>query len=394
MKNFLENYKFLTIVLIATFFGLASGFVGQMVARVYLFENTFDVPFFTQIDFRGNNNGSSGIIIRNPKKVVIEQNEKVDEIVNSVSSSIIGIYKKSLVANNNIEKNVKGDFDLNNYYKNSDRVGEAFVMTSDGWLISNFTPVEKEVLVSTTSRELSKKVTDEFIVISNEKKIYNISSIVVSEEYKYSFWKIDSKDLPVKEIARGDDIKSGQLLIGIDIKGRVELANVKDIVDNNETLIKSTDGYYQDLILSASPSKGFFYFNLAGGVVGFSENQERLVLIESYAPAIDYLSMKEKIGKTVFGVNYIPMVDLVATGNEAVSKGAIIYKNEKGIGVVKNSIADKAGLKMGDIITSVNNVEINKNNDLAYILSFYRIGDSLDIEYVRNGESAMVEIKI
>jgi len=62
----------------------------------------------------------------------------------------------------------------------------------------------------------------------------------------------------------------------------------------------------------------------------------------------------------------------------------LIYKNLDGIGVIKGSPAALAGLKERDIITHIDNIEINKDNDLKQVLQNYLAGDKIIIRYIRN----------
>jgi len=74
------------------------------------------------------------------------------------------------------------------------------------------------------------------------------------------------------------------------------------------------------------------------------------------------------------------------------AKGAELRASDLVPAIIKNSPADKAGLKAGDIITRINSQEINADNDLAVILSSYSPGDSIILDYLRQGNNLQVEI--
>ncbi len=56
------------------------------------------------------------------------------------------------------------------------------------------------------------------------------------------------------------------------------------------------------------------------------------------------------------------------------------------------SILVLSGLKAGDIITRLNGVELNSENNLSALLSAYNPGDSVTVNYLRNGVSAETEV--
>ena len=62
--------------------------------------------------------------------------------------------------------------------------------------------------------------------------------------------------------------------------------------------------------------------------------------------------------------------------------------------VVKNSPAEKVGIKTGDIIKKVNNEEVNSPEELQNKIGNIEIGKEANIEIVRNGETISFVVKI
>ena len=58
--------------------------------------------------------------------------------------------------------------------------------------------------------------------------------------------------------------------------------------------------------------------------------------------------------------------------------------------VVENSPADKAGLRVGDVITAVNGQPVKSNSELRNAIGLLRVGDRLDIGLVRDGKPMRV----
>lgn len=62
--------------------------------------------------------------------------------------------------------------------------------------------------------------------------------------------------------------------------------------------------------------------------------------------------------------------------------------------VVKDSPAEKAGLKVGDVILSVQGVRVDSPDSLGYRLMTTGIGNSLVLEYFRDGKNLKTEITV
>ncbi|PIU78772.1 MAG: hypothetical protein COS72_01855 [Candidatus Moranbacteria bacterium CG06_land_8_20_14_3_00_43_56] len=82
----------------------------------------------------------------------------------------------------------------------------------------------------------------------------------------------------------------------------------------------------------------------------------------------------------------------LADGRE-IEKGALVYSPglQQGLAVLSGSAAEKAGIRIMDIILSVNGEEINPSQNLAYLVSKYKPRDGIDLKVVR--DSREIEIK-
>src|SRR5256884_8708928 len=58
--------------------------------------------------------------------------------------------------------------------------------------------------------------------------------------------------------------------------------------------------------------------------------------------------------------------------------------------VVEGSPADKAGIRTGDVITSVNGQTVKSNSELRNTIGLLRVGDKIDIGLERDGKPVRV----
>lgn len=76
--------------------------------------------------------------------------------------------------------------------------------------------------------------------------------------------------------------------------------------------------------------------------------------------------------------------ELASAFNLNGAKGAVVTQ------VILNSPAEKAGLQVGDIITSVNGSDIKNANDVVNAVGFIRVDSKANISIIRNGKSSTI----
>lgn len=59
--------------------------------------------------------------------------------------------------------------------------------------------------------------------------------------------------------------------------------------------------------------------------------------------------------------------------------------------VTPNGPADKAGITKGDVITKINNVQVQSSTDLVHELYKYSVGSKISVTFVRNGQTKTVQ---
>ena len=385
------NSKILGIVVLSTVFGLASGLVATLLTRVYILEESYNIPFYGEINLAGSGYAGSNLVITNPKKVVVEQDAKVAETVKASEDIIVGIYKKK-----NTEDQT--DFDLANYYYADQEIGQGAVITSDGWIISNYVPQELKNLpganVSTKSQE---KLFDDYVVITKNKKIYPVDNILVEKDAAYAFWHITENSLSVKNFVSRTDMASGKTLVGVDWEKQVVLSSILKLEKKNQEIVRNSDDLIDKVIMTEKIDKNFdngFFFDLNGNLAGMVNAEGDIVPIYSYLPCIKCLLIEKTIKYPSLGVNYVNTHDLIGTDSNQNYKGALIAKNSAGLALKAGGVAEKAGFQAGDLILSINGIKIDENNDLSALVGSYAVGDAILIEFERNGQKFSVSVKL
>ena len=123
-----------------------------------------------------------------------------------------------------------------------------------------------------------------------------------------------------------------------------------------------------------------------GGVVEDKDLKEDPTQYDYYA------SYWAKMPTPLLGVHIIKLV-LVAEDEEEAAANKKINTGLKILAVIKDSPADKAGLKRGDTLYKIADVELNKPEELSSLVRQYQ-GKTVKIAYERNGQTATADASI
>ncbi|MBA3046800.1 S1C family serine protease [Patescibacteria group bacterium] len=391
-----ENKKnsAMLIIVLAVIFGLLSGMAGGLAGRSFF--DFYYLPFFGEINFSDMDYKGSNLIIRDAKKVIVEQDTKTIEAINSAKASMVGIFKKSPQSLSPAKNDNK--FNLDDYYQPNQLAGQGLAITSDGWIAAVLFKDYKLPL----TEEIKQEITANYAAIDQNENIYEIGNIVFDSLTGFSFIHISSKDMPVKKFADLSEIKNGQLAATVNWDDQVWTTVIADKKSRAEGVINFSDSFSDRIELAGLPEekfKGSALFNLAGDIVGLIDNKNEVIPINHFTSAINSLLKNKEIKRASMGVNYVELSDLIKAApdldnSDMISAGAIIHKDSNGVSIIKNSAAESAGLKEGDIITAAGNININKDNSLAEAMHGFAAREKIKLTYFREGKKYEVEVEL
>jgi serine protease Do len=271
-------------------------------------------------------------------------------------------------------------------------IGTGFIVGANGVILTN-----KHVVSDTTIK---------YVVITSDNKKYDVKNIYRDPSQDLAIVKIDATNLTPLELGDSSKLQVGQFVMAIgNALGEFSNSVTTGVVSGLGRGITAGDAgssfqeklknvIQTDAAINPGNSGGSL-LNSAGQVIGIntavSQNAQNIgfaIPINDAKPVIDEFNKTGKIaGPAYLGVAY-----------QAISQRAAILNNvPQGMYITQvgpNSPADKAGLKVGDIITKINDTKMTDNQDLATFIQSLKIGDNIKIEYWRDSKTADANVTL
>lgn len=262
-----------------------------------------------------------------------------------------------------------------------DYLGAATVVTSDGWLMSTDQVV---------------KTGKEMIVLGEQ--IYPIKEIKSDEFSNLVFVKIEANFLQPIDFQLTSKLAVGETVFtNFDLPQAIEHAFYRDYLAHEHYQIEqylSTDkvDYYLRLGDQGENSNlaGTPFFNVKGDVLGvfYQVKQDKLLIPAEYLKQA-VKSLLAQTSRPSLGLYYFDFENQAGFKQ----KGHLLYHSQLSA-VTSNSLAAKAGLKIGDQVLAVNNEVVSAERSLTSIIQNYRPGDKILLKISRNELEQEIEIQL
>ncbi len=366
-----------------------AGILGGTIIRGYLMKGVYSpYSYYNEVNLGNLNPSNPGLIIREPKNVVVNQDVKISETINNLKPSFVSVFEKidlPIIADKLISDESGAvsteSVDYSYYYDLRDPLLIGFIITSDGWAIA---PVDDNFNFLKT----------DLIVIDSNRRVYELADLSTVNDDGLIFFRLnEAKNLVVRKNLAKTNFFLGQSLLAFKNLNSVSPLSLSSLRETEAVLSSESSSLSLELSIPAIEIKNSFVFNLAGDLAIIVNSKGVLVPAFSYDYQWRSLLETNPLGRPFLGINYLDLSDVkIASSTQDLNKGALLFSDGKVPAVLNNSPAAKVGLKEGDIITWINNYELNSSNDLAEIISLYKPGDKLTISYLREAEALRLEL--
>ncbi len=276
--------------------------------------------------------------------------------------------------------------------------GTGIVMTADGYIITN-----AHVIYDDSEYQCGKAV--DVSVVFSDKSELEAKIVGYDTESDIAVLKVDADNLTPATFGNSDELEVGELVIaignplGFDLFGSVTSGIVSALnreISINEKQMKLIQ---TDAAINSGNSGGPL-LNSCGQVIGInsakmSSNYSSSASIEGLGFAIpiseakniidDLISYGYVTGKPQIGISCVD-VDELYSRYYNIPQGIWVREVEGG------SAAEKAGIKVGDVIIGIEGEAVSSIKEMNEIKNKYKAGDEITLTISRSNED--IEIKL
>lgn len=267
--------------------------------------------------------------------------------------------------------------------------GSGFIYTADGYIVTN-----QHVVANASSINVTLYNGD----------TYPATLVGSDSDYDVAVLKIDAKDLPAVTLGSSTDVNVGDTVLAIgNPLGELTFSMSQGIVScvNRAINVEGTPFNMIQVDASINPgNSGGPLMNLYGEVVGivsakYSSYADTTVEGLGFAiPINDVQSIIKDIiengsvgNKAYMAITAGTMTQQMAAQYKInATEGVFVYSVEDG------GAGDKTGLKLGDVITKLNDTQITSMEDLSAAKKGFKAGDTVTLTVLRDGKEITTQL--
>lgn len=265
-------------------------------------------------------------------------------------------------------------------------LGSGFIISPDGYILTN-----NHVVADA----------DEILVRLSDRSDHTAKLIGADPRTDVALLKIDAKDLPTLKLGNSDQLKVGEWVLaigspfGFDHSVTAGIVSAKGRSLPNESYVP----FIQTDVAINPGNSGGPLFNLKGEVVGINSQiftRSGGFMGLSFAIPIDVamnvanqLKTEGKVSRGWLGV-VIQEVDKDLAESFGLDRpaGALVAQT------LDDGPAAKSGIKVGDVILSVNGQKIEESADLPHLIGNLKPGAKADMEIIREGKRQNLNVTV
>ena len=355
-------------LVLAAAMGFAGGFVGARVG------NAGNKVVIQQVERTGSS-AASGTAVASSGMTTAQVSEMVSPSVVVITTEQVVYSQWSWYGQNQVESGA----------------GSGVIISSDGYILTCAHVVSGASQITVTIGD-----TDYTATVVGEDDTSDVAVL-----------KIDATGLTPATVGDSDSLSVGDSVLAVgnplgELGGTVT-SGIVSALNRSVTIQGTSSTNTMSLIqmdASVSPgNSGGGLFNMNGELIGLvnakssSSDAEGLgfaiPINDAIQVAQDLLENGYVSGRPYMGITYIAVTDAQTAAQLNVNAYGVYV-----VDVVQGGPADKAGLKAGDRIVSIDGTEIAQKDDLGTLMQQHTAGDTLSITVARDGQMQTVSLTL
>ena len=355
-------------LVLAAAMGFAGGFVGARVG------NAGNKVVIQQVE-RTDSSAASGTAVSSGGMTTSQVSEMVSPSVVVITTEQVVYSQWSWYGQNQVESGA----------------GSGVIISSDGYILTCAHVVSGASQITVTIRD-----TD-----------YTATVVGKDDTSDVAVLKIDATGLTPATVGDSDSLSVGDSVLAVGNPlgqlGGTVTSGIVSALNRSVTIRGTSSTNTMSLIqmdASVSPgNSGGGLFNMNGELIGLvnakssSSDAEGLgfaiPINDAIQVAQDLLENGYVSGRPYMGITYIAVTDAQTAAQFNVNAYGVYV-----VDVVQGGPADKAGLKVGDRIVSIDGTEIARKDDLGTLMQQHTAGDTLSITVARDGQMQTVSLTL
>lgn len=281
--------------------------------------------------------------------------------------------------------------------------GSGVIISSDGYILTNNHVIDTSSSSSSNSYYEVEKATKIYVYLYNDETPYEAKIVGTDEQTDLAVIKIDKTDLTAAELGDSDTVQVGEWCMSVGnplgmkstvCQGSISALN-REITDSDG---KTYTVLQTDAAINEGNSGGALV-NSKGQVIGINTLKASGEGVEGLGFAIPINSTKSiyqdliqysKVKRPYIGITGSDITEDTLKANPTFDLKIGAYVRS----VDDYSPAEKAGLKVGDIIIEADGQKVESMDDLNDIKNTHQIGDKMNLKLYRDGKELTVEFTL
>ncbi|KKP96185.1 MAG: 2-alkenal reductase [Candidatus Moranbacteria bacterium GW2011_GWE1_36_7] len=329
-------------------------------------------------------------VINKTEQITIKEDDSINEIASQASNAVVNI----------ISLSSQKDFPINKT-TSLDRSGTGVLVSSDG------------MIVTYRGAIIEKNATYQVFLYNGNN--YEAKLVGIDEFADLAYLKIDVSNLTTISFGDSSSVTPGKKVVAIgnsfgEYQNRYavgllsNIAKTYNLAGKTVSFSEKMEGVFESDLNNRPEYIGGPIIGYSGDMIGLigmltvdGQNQYFQIPSNMIQKSLQLAMQGGFESRPSFGAYYISITKEYAIANKlGIDRGARIFSpsGKQGLAIISGSSAEKAGLRINDIVVAVNGQAVNLDNPLSNLINQYKKGDKIEMVIDRGGQEVKMNVSL